>query len=115
MFGVITERAAAFGLEGRHCFVIGFEIDLPIQDQSEHQAVIKQPGTAEHALDLKRAEFRKQITDKFGIHGYDPVPLYCAPAASSLNGVSCTDSPQPQAEVWFGLLNTNWAESFSVL
>ena len=30
-------------------------------------------------------------------------------------GLSCTDSPQPQAEVWFGLLNTNCADSFSVL
>ena len=27
---------------------------------------------------------------------------------------SCT-SPQPQAEVWFGLLNTNCEDSFSVL
>src|SRR5262245_62631431 len=30
-------------------------------------------------------------------------------------GLSLTDSPQPQAEVWFGLLNTNCAESLSVL
>ena len=35
----------------------------------------------------------------------------CASAA----GLSCTDSPQPQAEVWFGLLNTNCADIFSVL
>ena len=37
---------------------------------------------------------------------------YCA---ASLAGVSCTDSPQPQAEVWFGLLKTNCADSFSTL
>jgi hypothetical protein len=36
---------------------------------------------------------------------------WCASAA----GLSLTDSPQPQAEVWFGLLNTNWAASLSVL
>src|ERR1700683_1908494 len=30
-------------------------------------------------------------------------------------GSICTDSPQPQAAVWFGLLNTNCAESFSIL
>lgn len=28
-------------------------------------------------------------------------------------GVICTLSPQPQADVWFGLLNTNRAPSFS--
>ena len=36
---------------------------------------------------------------------------WCASAA----GLSWTDSPQPQAEVWFGLLNTNWAASLSDL
>jgi hypothetical protein len=36
-------------------------------------------------------------------------------SAAPLAGVSCTDSPQPQADVWFGLLKTNWADNFSVL
>ena len=36
-------------------------------------------------------------------------------SAASFAGVNCTLSPQPQAEVWFGLLKTNCAESFSVL
>src|SRR5947209_3604914 len=35
--------------------------------------------------------------------------------AESAAGVSCTDSPQPQAEVWFGLLNTKVDESLSTL
>jgi hypothetical protein len=38
--------------------------------------------------------------------------IYCG---VSVAGSSWTDSPQPQAEVWLGLLNTNWAESLSVL
>jgi hypothetical protein len=33
----------------------------------------------------------------------------------SFAGVSATDSPQPQADVWFGLLNTNCAASLSTL
>ena len=36
-------------------------------------------------------------------------------SAASFAGVSCTDSPQPQAPVWFGLLKMNCADSFSVL
>jgi GGDEF domain-containing protein len=32
---------------------------------------------------------------------------HCEIARASLAGSSWTDSPQPQAEVWFGLLNTN--------
>src|SRR6516164_11629579 len=35
--------------------------------------------------------------------------------ASPAAGSSCTDSPQPQAEVWLGLLKTNCAESLSTL
>ncbi len=35
--------------------------------------------------------------------------------ASPLAGSICTDSPQPQAEVWLGLLKTNCAESLSIL
>jgi diguanylate cyclase len=38
-----------------------------------------------------------------------------APPASNCAGSSCTDSPQPHAEVWLGLLNTNCAESLSTL
>ena len=34
---------------------------------------------------------------------------------SILAGVSCTDSPHPQAETWFGLLKMNWACIFSAL
>jgi hypothetical protein len=30
-------------------------------------------------------------------------------------GVSCTDSPQPHAETWFGLLKMNWACILSAL
>src|SRR5436305_734135 len=40
----------------------------------------------------------------------------CASAlAGSVAGVNCTDSPQPQAEVWFGLLNTKVEDSLSTL
>jgi hypothetical protein len=34
---------------------------------------------------------------------------------SILAGRSSTDSPQPQAEIWFGLLKTNWACILSAL
>jgi hypothetical protein len=35
--------------------------------------------------------------------------------ACPVAGSSCTDSPQPQAAVWFGLLNTNWAANLLTL
>jgi hypothetical protein len=38
---------------------------------------------------------------------------YADGAASSFAGVMATDSPQPQAEVWFGLLKTKPEESLS--
>jgi len=34
---------------------------------------------------------------------------------STFAGVSCTDSPQPQAPVWFGLLKMNCADILSAL
>src|SRR5262245_44188871 len=37
----------------------------------------------------------------------------CASEPSAFAGVNSTDSPQPQAEVWFGLLNTNCEDSLS--
>ena len=40
-----------------------------------------------------------------------------SPALSSLSlaaGARLTDSPQPQEPVWFGLVNTNCEDSFSV-
>ena len=41
--------------------------------------------------------------------------LYSAACmASGAAGVIATDSPQPQAEVWFGLLKTNWDDSLVV-
>ena len=36
-------------------------------------------------------------------------------ASTPVAGSICTDSPQPQADVWFGLLNTNCAASLSTL
>src|SRR5215475_8610125 len=38
-----------------------------------------------------------------------------ASADASAAGVSATDSPQPQAEVWFGLLNTKPDDNLSTL
>ena len=41
-------------------------------------------------------------------------PNQRASEPSTFAGVSSTDSPQPQAEVWFGLLNTNCEDSLSI-
>src|SRR5258708_4413536 len=44
------------------------------------------------------------------------VPAFAGTTCSyTFAGVSCTDSPQPQAETWFGLLKMNWACSLSAL
>src|SRR5690349_17764014 len=75
-------------------------------------AVNRGPGSAAHRFTLRCARdtslFRPGSESEVGGKPREPrQPLFA--------GVNCTDSPQPQAEVWFGLLNTNCAESFSVL
>ena len=92
--------------------IVGFEInDVAGNDGEDHAASVN-PLAAEHAFDLDAAKIGEQVMDKIGIHHW---PDQRASAASSLNGVSCTLSPQPQADVWFGLLKTNCADIFSVL
>src|SRR6187551_518444 len=110
--GGIGKRRLPFALECRDSFAVGLEIDHIVGDQADHQAVDENAGAAEHAANRYGSEFSKELADRFGVHGC----LQCASAAAgSAAGVSCTDSPQPQAEVWFGLLNTKVDESLSTL
>jgi len=109
------EWRAILALEGRHRVDIRLKIDQLVGNKPKHHIAGIDTGAAEHPANVHGAEFSEQIADMVGIHGKSLRRIYCAPAASFLAGVSCTDSPQPQAEVWFGFLNTNWAESFSVL
>src|SRR4029079_6403630 len=81
----------------------------------DHPAVDEDAGATEHAAHVDRAELSKKFADCFGVHAA-PLKAQCASApAGSAAGVNCTDSPQPQAEVWFGLLNTKVDDSLSTL
>src|SRR5262249_46575828 len=107
----IGERLETLTLERRGIVRIGFQINDAIVHEGEHDAVGKDAGAAEHAAHPDRTVGGKQFADVVGSHRRGRRPYRCASAA----GLSWTDSPQPQAEVWFGLLNTNCAESLSVL
>ncbi len=98
-------------LESRQPRGVRLQIDELVGNQREHDAVGIKPGAAEHAAHVHGAELAEHFADMRGVHGR---PRQLVPAAS-FAGVSCTDSPQPQADVWFGLLNTNCADNFSVL
>ena len=89
---------------------VGLQIDDAVMHQGEHRLLGVNPGAAEHAPDRDGPEGGEQFADVLGGHRRPPGYGWASAA-----GLSWTDSPQPQAPVWFGLLNTNWVESFSVL
>ena len=89
--------------------MVGFEIKDIAGDDGEGQPVHGQAETAEHPLDRDRTERREKFVEKFAVHRPRPAQ------PSILAAVSCTDSPQPHALIWFGLLNTNCACIRSVL
>ena len=103
------ERRKPLTLEYGGIAFAGLEIDDAVRNQAEHRVVGIDAGAAEHAAHRDRAEDGKQLDDVVGRHEIR------AGGADSAAGLSCTDSPQPQAEVWFGLLKTNCADSLSVL
>src|SRR2546430_1666355 len=112
VFGRIAEGSEAFLLEGRNRLGIRLEIDRVAGDKSDHSSVDENPGAAEHATHRHWAKFLKQFDNRVGFHEATLPSAQCASApAVSAAGVSCTDSPQPQAEVWFGLLNTKVEDS----
>ncbi len=114
--GAIFERLAAFADETRRRCRVGLQINLTVGYEAEHDAAGIKAGAIEHAAHLNGAEDSEQFGDIIGVHAMLAPRRNFAPySAASLAGVSCTDSPQPQAEVWFGLLKTNWADSFSAL
>ena len=90
---------------------VGLQIDDALMHEGEHRLLGIDPGSTEHAPDHDHPEGGEQFADILGGHHRRRRGYCCASAA----GLSCTDSPQPQADVWFGLLNTNWVESFSDL
>jgi hypothetical protein len=81
---------------------VGLEIEHLIGNEREHEAVAEDAGAAEHAAHRHRAKTRKLFLDEIEIFGARRHRPYSAGTAWA--GFSITDSPQPQAEVWFGLL-----------
>src|SRR5690349_22892212 len=113
--GRVGERPLPFGFERRDGLLIGLQVERVARHQGEHGAVGKDAEAREHAARYHRAERRKQLDDAIGVHADAPAGGQCVSAVSPEAGVSATDSPQPQAEVWFGLLNTKPADSLSIL
>lgn len=93
---------------------IGLEINLLAGHKAKHHTFGVKAGAAEHTTHSDGAERQEQVADEPGIHAAAAYDVD-GTAFLSVAGVSCTDSPHPHALVWFGLLNTNWADSFSVL
>ena len=80
-------------------------------DEGEHRLLGIDAGATEHAPDSDCPEGGEQFADVIRGQDRGQAAYGCASAA----GLSCTDSPHPQADVWLGLLNTNWVASFSTL
>src|SRR6185312_5527829 len=76
----------------------GLEVDDVVEDHADHDRAGIKAFAAEEALRGDGTEFGEQIV---------------VAAQASVAGLIDTLSPQPQAAVWFGLLNTNRAPSFS--
>lgn len=89
---------------------IRLEVEFTVEGKGEGQAVPRDPMTAEHAADLNGSEALEDVADGLGVHAADQAVC----SLSGLAGVMATDSPQPQADVWLGLLNTNWDDIFVV-
>jgi hypothetical protein len=59
-------------LERRDAVRIGLEVDHPIRDQREHQAIGVDPATAEHAAHLDGAEFGEKFVEIIRVHDGEP-------------------------------------------
>lgn len=108
--GLVDEWRGAGGGEALGGGVVGLEINLVAVPQADHQPVGENADAAEHPADADRPELRKELRDR--------VRVLHRPATSLdqfFAGSIWTDSPHPQAPVWFGLLNTNCEENLSVL
>src|SRR5579862_3445731 len=85
--------------EGLALLFVGLEVDDVVEDHADHRVAGIDAVAAEEALDRDPPELREQIVE--------------AAAQAGFAGVIETLSPQPQAAVWFGLLKTKRAPSFS--
>src|SRR5262245_1633722 len=112
LLGRVGERLERLALECGRVVRIGLQVNDTARDEREHHTVGVEAGPAEQAAQLDWPEGGEQFADVVGRQGRSLARgTYCV----SLAGLSLTDSPQPQAEVWLGLLNTNCADSLSVL
>ena len=94
-FRLVGERLQSLGDESGHGTLVGLEVDRAVGQQGEHGAFGIEAGPAEQAADHDRPEGREQLADGFAVHRAARSGYPCA----SAEGLSCTDSPQPQAEV----------------
>src|SRR3984957_10099557 len=124
---LIGERLRAFRQEIPAIAIASLQVNSLIDDQADHLITDKDAFPAEHGADRYPAKVMKKIVETVRSDspkangmvrwtipsdgrrelGRAAVALHCCA------GVIETDSPQPQADVWFGLLNTNRAPSFS--
>src|SRR6185437_2274175 len=124
----VGEGLGAVPHEIRPVAVAGFQIDLIIHDQANHQIAHEDAFAAEHAADGDAAKSVEKIVETvrsgspqakgmvrwtIPFDGRRALGRAAEVALQDWAGVICTLSPQPQAEVWFGLLKTNRAPSFS--
>ncbi len=95
---------------------IGLQENLSSAFEREKEIIGIDAVSAEHSLEPHRADRVKELDDRGCVHG---VPRGAARScqavsASGLAGSIATDSPQPQADVWFGFSNTNCEANLSV-
>ncbi len=130
----IAEGLEPLAVEVGCALLVNLQIDHAGADQGEHGFVSIDPGAAKQTTHFDRSERAEQLADILGRHqrmsrksGHRfsdkdmrntrkrPRRTRYGCAEVSGAGLSCTDSPQPQAETWFGLLKTKVEEKRSVL
>ena len=106
---LILERLEALGIVTADGQVIDAEDKTDAQRHREVDAIGHNAIAAEHAAQTDRTKFGKEIDEIVAVH------RSIADQPSIFAGVSCTDSPHPQALTSLGLLKTNWACILSAL
>ena len=97
VFAGIDPLAAAGFSKARSRFAVRLQEDFVLIFDGDDYATHVYAFSAEHTLDRDRTDCLKHIFNGGVVHGRQP-------KAEADAGVSSTLSPQPQAEVWLGLL-----------
>lgn len=90
--------------------MVGLDEKLTIRLNRKHQVIDVNSQSTKHPFYTDGFSFSQKIPDNLFIHGSGWPALVAggnyAPA-DNFTGSIATDSPQPQAEVWFGLWKVN--------